>query len=309
MDENANFQWVALLFAVLTGSLVCAPSEQIRAWGFRETERETLSRQWYAAVNTCLTKAHYTANHSIFSCQAIATLTIAAHPLGSSNSHSVMLATAVRIGQSLGLHRLVDEKAGSVVEREIGRRVWAQLCVQDWFSIPFSEAYLINPLYSTSSLPRNCHDVDLGRTLPDSIPTITSYCRFLTEIAALMPKLQDAMAESNTLYTKYQAVMKYDKEMRTLATSGRPVFLTNVAVQPNWPKYIPWARRAIAISSSHKIIMIHRKFLGASFTNPVFAFTRRCCLAASRTIINECKHVAIEQGPILWIYHAFVGEF
>lgn len=52
--------------------------------------------------------------------------------------------------------------------------------------------------------------------------------------------------------------------------------------------------------------MIHRKFLGASFTNPVFAFTRRCCLAASRTIINESKHVAREQGPILWIYHAFV---
>jgi hypothetical protein len=241
-----------------------------------------------------------------FSVQAIATLTIAAHPLGQSNSHSVMLASAVRIGQSLGLHRLVDEKAGSTIEREIGRRVWAQLCVQDWFSIPFSEAYLINPLYSSSSLPRNCHDEDLLRTLPDSIPTITSYCRFLTGIAGLMPKLQDAMAESNTLYTKYQAVMKFDREMRTLSTSGRPVFLTNVAIQPNWPKYIPWARRAAAISSSHKIIMIHRKFLGASFTNPVFAFTRRCCLAASRTIINESKHVASEQGPILWIYHAFV---
>jgi hypothetical protein len=52
--------------------------------------------------------------------------------------------------------------------------------------------------------------------------------------------------------------------------------------------------------------MIHRKFLGASFTNPVFAFTRRCCLAAARTIINESRHVASEQGPILWIYHAFV---
>lgn len=273
MDQGVNFQWVALLFAVLSGSLVCAPSEQIRAWGFRKTERETLSRQWYSAVNTCLSRAHYTANHSMygacsiievenmltlpdrFSVQAIATLTIVAHPLGQSNGHSVMLASAVRIGQSLGLHRLIDKNAGSVVEREIGRRVWAQLCVQDWFSIPFSEAYLINPLYSTSSLPRNCHDEDLRQTLPDSIPTITSYCRFLTEIAGLMPKLQDAMAESNTLYTKYQAVMKYDREMRTLSTSGRPVFLTNVAIQPNWPKYIPWARRALAISSSHKIIV------------------------------------------------------
>ncbi|RDI84617.1 hypothetical protein Vi05172_g5489 [Venturia inaequalis] len=305
-DDKVDFQWVALLFSVLCGSLVCAPSEQIKAWGFREKERETLSRQWYSAVNACLTRAHYTANHSILSCQAIATLTIAAHPLGQSNSHSVMLASSVRIAQSLGLHRLADGNVGSVIEREIGRRVWAQLCVQDWFSIPFSEAYLINPLYSTSSLPQNCHDDDIRRALPDSTPTITSYCRFLTEIAGLMPKLQDAMAESNTLFTKYQAVMKYDKKMRALAQSTRPVFLANVPIQPNWPKYVPWARRAIAISSSHKIIMIHRKFLGASFTNHVFAFTRRCCLAASRTIINESKHVAIEQGPILWIYHAFV---
>lgn len=65
MDDKVDFQWIALLFSVLCGSLVCAPAEQIKAWGFRETERETLSRQWYAAVNACLTRAHYTANHSM----------------------------------------------------------------------------------------------------------------------------------------------------------------------------------------------------------------------------------------------------
>jgi hypothetical protein len=67
-----------------------------------------------------------------------------------SNSQSVNLASAVRIAQSLGLHRLGKTKRGANTERndpaeqvqkEIGRRVWQQLTTQDWFSVPFSETY------------------------------------------------------------------------------------------------------------------------------------------------------------------------
>lgn len=68
-----------------------------------------------------------------------------------SNSQSVLLASAVRIAQALGLHRLTRTKRGSyesdgenatdVVQKELGRRIWHQLAVQDWFSVPFSETY------------------------------------------------------------------------------------------------------------------------------------------------------------------------
>lgn len=50
--------------------------------------------------------------------------------------------------------------------------------------------------------------------------------------------------------------------------------------------------------------MIHRKFLGMSFHNELFDFTRKTCLAAAKTIINEVKEVP-EESPILWTMQAF----
>ncbi|EXJ81619.1 hypothetical protein A1O1_07684 [Capronia coronata CBS 617.96] len=302
-SKGLSLQWVALLFSVMAGTITSAPAHEARKWGFDESEARLLSQKWYKAISVALNAAHFTARHSLHAVQAIATATNTAHMLGHSNTQSVMLASAVRIAQSLGLHRLDEDAPGTPVELETGRRVWQELCTQDWFSTAFSESYSINPLHSTSVAPQNCDDN--MNVLPESEPTITSFCRFLAKIAAIMPALQDAMALSNTLYTKHEAVLVHDRKMRSLAT-GRPPFLANTAFDANWPCYIPWARRAIAMSSAHKIIMIHRKFLGLSFTNPVFAFTRRTCLAASKTILKEyLASSKDESSPMLWTHQAF----
>ncbi|KIW82414.1 hypothetical protein Z517_05441 [Fonsecaea pedrosoi CBS 271.37] len=302
-SKGLTLQWVALLFSIMAGTITSAPAHEARKWGFDESEARLLSQKWYKAVVVALNAANYSAHHSLHAVQAITTLTNTAHMLGHSNAQSVMLASAVRIAQSLGLHRLDDDAPGGAVELETGRRVWQELCTQDWFSTAFSESYSINPLHSTSLPPQNCDD-DLN-VLDESEPTVTSFCRFLSKIAAIMPALQDAMALSNTLYTKHEAVLVHDKKMRSLAT-GRPSFLANTAVDTTWPCYIPWARRAIAMSSAHKIIMIHRKLLGLSFTNPVFGFTRRTCLAASKTILKEyLASSRDESSPMLWTHQAF----
>ncbi|CAK7200412.1 hypothetical protein SEUCBS139899_003107 [Sporothrix eucalyptigena] len=316
-STSVDLQWVALLFAVLAGSLTSATSPQALSWGFREPERHMLCKHWFQAALACMSRDQYMANHSIYSCQAIATMTISAHMLGFSNTQSIQLAAAVRIAQSLGLHRL-GEDAGrqggrtAQVEAEMGRRVWNQLCSQDWFGIPFSESYLVNPLHSQTSKPANCHDEDIEGApkfptpLPESEPTVSGYCRFLNTIASIMPRLQDGLLAYNTAYTRYQQVLAWDAHMRTLATADRPVFLSSqVPLQPHWPCWIPWARRALAISSGHKIIMIHRSCLSESFTNPAFAFTRHTCIAASKTIIKEYKAVVREEGPVLWVHQAF----
>ncbi|KAL6245104.1 hypothetical protein RBB50_007879 [Rhinocladiella similis] len=302
-SKGLNLQWVALLFSIMAGTITSAPSCEARRWGIDENEAKILSQKWHKAVITSLNAANFTAHHSLYAVQAIASLTNTAHMLGHSNTQSIMLASAVRIAQSLGLHRLDEDARGSEVELETGRRVWQELCTQDWFSTAFSESYSINPLHSISLPPKNCDDS--MKVLSDEEPTVTSFCKFLAKIAAIMPALQDAMALSNTLYTKHEAVLVHDKKMRSLAT-GRPSFLANTALDENWPCYIPWARRAIAMSSAHKIIMIHRKFLGLSFSNPVFAFTRRTCLAASKTILKEYQASSNDEtSPMLWTHQAF----
>jgi len=309
--QGLNLQWLSLLFAIITGSITCAPPSVYPSWGFSSEERKVLSQRWYEASVTCLEIAGYIETHTIYSVQAIATLTIAAHILGKSNSQSILLASAGRIAQSLGLHRLGPEGAAAATskeqlrQREAGRRVFNQLCTQDWFQIPFSESYTLNPRFFTTAKPLNCNDDDMI-PCPLSVPTQASYCNYRYDIAALMPQLLDAITGCNTLFTKYEQVLHYDEKMRKLATACIPTFLsTNAPVATDWPIYVGWARRSLAICASHKIIMIHRKFIGLSFTNSAFSFTRRTCIAASKTILKEALSGSDEQGPILWIEQAF----
>ena len=302
-----DLQWAALLFAVLTASMTCAPALIASSWGFQNQERALMAQRWFKVALICLNRANYTANHTIYAVQCITTMTMSAHILGHSNSHSVMLATAVRISQSLGFHRLgspSEDHPANTVRREIGRRVWSELCIQDWFSIPFSESCLIRQLDFNTDKPRNCMDEDMI-SLPDDVPTITSYHRFLYDVALLMPQMHDDLSRSNTVYTKYEHVLRYDTRMRTLASKHVPPCLKSAALEPGWPQYVPWARHCLTISSAHKIIMVHRKFLWQSFTNPAFSVTRKTCIAASKTIIRAQKQAAMEDGPELWIYHAF----
>jgi hypothetical protein len=160
------------------------------------------------------------------------------------------------------------------------------------------------PIYSTSAPPSNSLDHDLA-TVGTEVLTITSYSCFLRDIAVIMPQLQDGLVSCNTPYTRYEKVLQWDARLRGLATRERPLFMTNVPLDPRWPRWVSWARRTLAITSSHKIIMIHRSFLLDSFTNPTFAFTRRTCLAAFKTIIKEYKCVIEEDGPIHWVHQAF----
>ncbi|KAJ5784581.1 uncharacterized protein N7503_009793 [Penicillium pulvis] len=301
-----RLQWIALLFAILTGSMACAPRPISQSWGFRDREKDTLSKRWLKATIACLHEADYMACHSIYSVEAIATLTMSAHMLGHSNGFSVLLASAVRIAQGLGLHQLdesSDASPSGLMDREIGRRVWCQLCIQDWFSIPFTESYLIHKLGFSTTRPQNCDD-DMN-LLSNDHPSVISFSRLKYDIAALMPGLQDDLVCCNTLYTRYEEVLKYDRRLRTLATQHLPRYLQNVPIDPDWPCYVPWARKGLAISSAHKVIMIHRKFLSLSFSNPMFEFTRKTCVAASRTIIKEQKEATRGDGPVLWIHQAF----
>ncbi|KAJ5547679.1 hypothetical protein N7513_004913 [Penicillium frequentans] len=301
-----RLQWIALLFAILTGSMACAPRPISQSWGFRDREKDTLSKRWLKATIACLHEADYMACHSIYSVEAIATLTMSAHMLGHSNGFSVLLASAVRIAQGLGLHQLdesTDASPSGLIDREIGRRVWCQLCIQDWFSIPFTESYLIHKLGFSTTRPQNRDDE--MNLLSDDHPSVISFSRLKYDIAALMPGLQDDLVCCNTLYTRYEEVLKYDRRLRTLATQHLPRYLQNVPIDPDWPCYVPWARKGLAISSAHKVIMIHRKFLSLSFSNPMFEFTRKTCVAASRTIIKEQKEATRGDGPVLWIHQAF----
>lgn len=310
--DQLNLQWAALLFSVIAGSMACASTSMLEAWGFGDPDIERLPRQWYEATLTCLHLAGYTRNHSIYAVHAITTLSMSAHPLGFSEELTVLLGTALKIAQSLQLDRLhrkngseaVDENSSethrkTILQREIGRRLWSQLCVQDWFSLP-SGGSLIRPDDFTTTKPSNRDHVTMAH-IDDTYPTYVSYGNYLNNIAKLMAEHHIAMARACTPYTRYEQVLLFDKKMRKLAKEIPGYFNVTTPIHPSWPVFIPWARRSLTICFAHKIIMIHRKFIGQSFTNPAFQMTRNTCIAAAKTILNEAKQDQDEDGPAIWI--------
>jgi len=58
-----------------------------------------------------------------------------------------------------------------LTRREVGRRIWTQMCTQDWFSIPSSEIYSINKQHFTTYRPRRIDDKAM-LTAGDRVPLI-----------------------------------------------------------------------------------------------------------------------------------------
>ncbi|EXJ82173.1 hypothetical protein A1O1_08242 [Capronia coronata CBS 617.96] len=315
--RGLDLQWLALLFAIMAGSLTCATTRKLEQWGFSKREAVKLATQWYKATITCLGLAEYTTNHSIYSVHAIATLTMSAHSLGRSSELSVLLGAALKIAQSLGLDRLChnptleqilpttsEEQRHTLLQREIGRRLWSQLCVQDWMSLPFAESHCINPLHFTTTKPSSRDHLTMN-PIPATFPTYISYGNYLFEIAKLMVTHHEAMLRATTAFTKYEQLLEFDVRMRTLATQGMPRYFHVVEpIDPTWPEWVRWARRSLTICFAHKIIMIHRQFIRPSFINPAYSITRITCVAAAKTILNEAKQID-NNGPIIWVDKAF----
>lgn len=125
-------------------------------------------------------------------------------------------------------------------------------------------------------------------------------------VASLMPRLQDKLLQAPTLNMKYEQVIHFDQKMRDLVTTKLPSCLrSQVPLDPGWPRWVELARRTLTITSAHKIMMIHRRFLGISLFDNRFEFTRKTCLAAAKTIINEVKQAMPAGSPNIWIFQTF----
>lgn len=82
----------------------------------------------------------------VYSCQAIITSTLLGHCLGHSDLNTVLISSAIRIAQCMGLDK--QSKLGSgvhswpdQVSHETTRQVWWQLCIQDYFAVAFANTY------------------------------------------------------------------------------------------------------------------------------------------------------------------------
>lgn len=292
--------------------MTCANAHVRRELGFEQQEADRLCHHWHRATTTCLELGSYRAMHTRYAVQAIATLNMCAHILGHSNEQFVLAGEAIKMSQSLGLHLIrtesieilsssSEEDRQVVLNNEVNRRLFCQLCVQDWFSMPSTGVSTVHPREFITGKPDDRDYLTMER-LSAGEPTYVSYNNYLYDIATLIADLCIRLARCNTDFTRYETVMLADSRVRDLATKGRPPYFdVTVGIDPAWPYWMPWARRSLTIAFAHKIIIIHRSFLARSFSNANFAHSRKSCVAAAKTIINEASRDRDETEPIIWI--------
>lgn len=251
-------------------------------------------------------------NAVLHSVQAIAISTEVAHNLGQSQLNATLLSAAIRIAESLGLQTIQDTHSEALdwevrVQKEVGKRVWCQLIIQDHFAIPFTDSYIISPIHYSTSSPSNMDDDGLSE-LPNHLPTVSSYVRVLLEMAALMPNLHDGLGsvkQRKPPREQYEHILRVDAQMRS-AVRGFPAFLLRQDMQHE--ERLPWlgtARRSLAITAAEKIVMIHRPFLLRSFQMLQYSFTRQTCTAAARTILSQYEALVEAKDLSIWTHTAF----
>ncbi|KAF7718611.1 Fungal Zn(2)-Cys(6) binuclear cluster domain-containing protein [Penicillium ucsense] len=312
-----NPLWIALYLSVLSCTVNSIQnSGRLKSQLGVDLDNFQTAQQLFSTMVRALYDSHFLNNLSICSVQAIAISTEVAHNLGLSQLNATMFNAAVRIAECLGLHKIKDHPSCMTqsqdqweerVEREVGKRVWCQMIIQDHFAIPFTDTYSISPLQYSTGRPLNADEQTLTE-LPTNVPTISTYVRVLVELAALMPGLSDGLGPMNKRKSRreqYQHILQVDQKMRAVV-KGIPSFL----LRPDKAKEakIPWlsiVRRSLAITAAEKIIMIHRPFLFRSFHDPTYGHTRRTCIAAAMTILREHESIANEEDLSIWTHTAF----
>ncbi|KAJ5935625.1 hypothetical protein N7466_005172 [Penicillium verhagenii] len=308
--------WIALYFSVLSCTINSVQNSR-KLTVLINVDLETMpsAHQLLSAMVQTLYGAHFLHNLSIYSVQAVVISTEVAHNLGLSQLNATLFNAAVRIAECLGIHKIKNHpptpktKDGweERVEREVGRRVWCQMLIQDHFAIPFTDTYSISPMHFSTGRPLNADDYDLTDVSPET-PTISSYVRVLVDLAALMPGLVDGlgpMHRRKSYREQYEHILRVDQKMRAIV-KGIPSFM--LRPDPMKEAQIPWltiARRSLAITAAEKIIMIHRLFLFRSFHDPTYVHSRRTCVAAAMTILREHETIVEDDDLSIWTHTAF----
>lgn len=257
-------QWIALYCSILSTTVFCVQNSARYLDQFDFGRDLQTAQQLFITMVDVLYSCNFMQNLSFYAVQAIVISTEVAHNLGLSQLNATLLGAALRIAECLGVHKIQDtisyaltpEDAWSeTIDMETGRRVWCQMVIQDYFAIPFTDSYNINPTQYFTSPPHNAHDHDLVARA-DSVPTISTYTRVLATIAKLMPEFIDGLGPLNgrkSVEEQYKHALRMDQKMREVVSTIPGFLLRQDAEKESLVGWLEIARHSLAITASEKV--------------------------------------------------------
>ena len=169
--SNSNYEliinekllpFLGLYIIILCVALHFADTEEAIQAGFTPEEHRNNPISYFKASRAALWGGDYLENHNLHNLQTIVLMGLYLNNTNASSTHFSLIGAAIKIAQNMGLSKLGPEENfelnqinskktvnmgiwKSVVNREVGRRIWWNLIMLDWFLAgPHNYTYTIH---------------------------------------------------------------------------------------------------------------------------------------------------------------------
>ncbi|KAI1774854.1 hypothetical protein F4818DRAFT_441679 [Hypoxylon cercidicola] len=245
------------------------------------------------------------------------------HLDGFSARGRILSTAAASIARDLRLHRLdaADEQTAEnepsvrvLIDREIKRRVFWHIATSDWLyatiSGPQEGMYFIHPNHMKVNLPRDCLDDDIimgegDETFVGPRPNGVTFFLERVRLAHLCREMVDIvpLETSKLMEMPYERIIALDQKLEAFISS-LPFFLSldsesrmrSKRLETLYP-HIPVMRCAITNAAYSRRCKLHQRFLLRQSLDLRYAYSRKACLEAARTVIRAYEDIPGHESP------------
>ncbi|WWC96571.1 hypothetical protein V866_003439 [Kwoniella sp. B9012] len=292
-----NWSFLALLLGVIMSAAYHLPPGIFRTLFPGQTPIE-LVNNWFDASLLCLQEADWMRSHSLKSHRQSGSLF---HALGSSSESGARpqptqawtrLASTLPVGGCENCH-----------------------CKRNAFHAAFNGSCSINQAQFNTPPPLHCIDSQLGlgtqqAVVPLDVPTTDSHVSQLYKVALQVNK---AYSETDHLSPiQYDNLLEIDHDMQNIRAEA-PAWMRdeNYPLSPDMPAWVDWQRKAYLLSAAHKVIVLHRPYLGRAIRGDLrYARSRETCLEHAKLILGIFKRCSMPQFRATWtvLVHAVAAS-
>lgn len=256
----------------------------------------------------CQWSSDFIANHTLENLQATILMSVLMNNRDRADAAWALLGAAIKMAQGLGLSRLGAEQQSvdgrplpmwkgrweSLIQREVGRRIWWNLVFLDWSLAPsYNFACSIHPDQIKCALPANIEDEDLVdgqpiRPQPESVRTRMSFQLAKLKFAEISQR--QIWQANNNNHPPYSFILSVDRELRK-AMLELPAFFqpdNNPGPTSNDPKALVeyYEKITLSLAIHSRMLRLHRPWLSRGYEDERFAYSKEQCIRAARASLR-----------------------
>ncbi|KZP00028.1 hypothetical protein CALVIDRAFT_460128, partial [Calocera viscosa TUFC12733] len=270
-EETDNLDFVALLAVICASALQFLLDSEIERFmvdvpAELGTDRETLRAKLFNFSRMTLATSEHEQNPTLERLQTMLLVAIYSKNEGSATDNYSIIGAAIRIAQSMGMHRDGEGKWGMrPLEAELRRRMWWALYSYDRCqNMTLGRPYVIHDQHCDVRLPLNLDDdelFDADKLLskPISLPTHYSYQLLNIQYSKIVGRIADECFGVRP--PTYRTVLELDSALHEFERNLPSYFRNQSAADALERPYLAYQSQMMMMNLQSTRIALHRPFL------------------------------------------------